>query len=188
MGRLIYAAIASLDGYVADTAGRFDWSMPDTEVHMLVNDLQRRCTTHLYGRRLYEVLAAWDDPEMLDAPEPELRDFARTWRDAAKVVYSRTLAEVTTTRTRLARDFDPARVRQLVANAPGDLLVGGPELACQALGAGLVAEVHLLLSPVVVGGGTRALGQGLRLDLGLLAQRRFRNGVVHLGYAVRGRH
>lgn len=185
MGRLIYTAIASLDGYVADTAGRFDWSMPDEEVHAFVNQRQRRCTTHLYGRRLYEVLVAWDDPAMLDSPAPELREFAEIWREAAKVVYSRTLSEVTTTRTRLERDFDRDRVERLVAGASGDVLIGGPELAGLALGAGLVSEVHLLLSPVVVGGGTPVLREGLRVDLRLLEQRRFGNGVVHLGYAVR---
>jgi dihydrofolate reductase len=184
MGRLIYAAIASLDGYVADEGGNFDWSAPDEEVHAFVNELQRTVGTQLLGRRMYEVLAVWDTIDTGPDQEPVMREFAELWRAADKVVYSRTLGSVSTARTRLDRDFDPEAVRALKAEADRDLTVGGPGLAEQALRAGLVDDVHLFLSPVVVGGGTRALPDGLRLDLTLVDDRRFRNGVVHLGYRV----
>jgi dihydrofolate reductase len=179
MANLIYAAIASLDGYVADERGRWDWSMPDEEVHAFVNDLQRPAGTHLYGRRLYEVLVAW---ETIDDPTPVIRDYAQLWRAADKVVYSRTLERVASARTRIEREFDPDAVRALKAAADRDILIGGPELAAVALRAGLVDEIHLLLSPVVVGGGKPMLPDGLRVDLDLQAERRFGNGVVHLHY------
>jgi dihydrofolate reductase len=179
MAKLIYAAIASLDGYVADEDGNFDWAAPDEEVHAFVNDLVRPVGTHLYGRRMYEVMAAW---ETLDDPAPVMQDFARIWRAADKIVYSKTLDAVATTKTRLERDFDPDAVRQLKAQASSDLSVSGPELAAQALAAGLVDECHLLLTPIVVGGGNPAFPDGLRLTLELLHERRFANGVVHLHY------
>jgi dihydrofolate reductase len=182
MGQLIYAAIASLDGYVADSEGRFDWSMPDHEVHAFVNDLERPIGTHLYGRRMYEVLSAW---ETMDDDDPVMRDYAEVWRAADKVVYSRTLEKVTTSRTRLEPEFDPAAVRALKEAASSDLSIGGPELAGQALKAGLVDEVHLFLNPVAVGGGNRALPDGVRVDLELLDERRFTAGVVYLRYATR---
>lgn len=184
MGSLVYAAITSLDGYVADAEGSFDWSMPDEEVHQFVNDLQRPLRTHLYGRRLYEVLRAWETLPTDDEPDP-VRDYATLWRAAEKVVYSTTLPAVSTARTRLERRFDPAEVRAGLEQSGGDALVGGPHLAAQALRAGLVGEVQQLVSPVVVGGGTRFLPDGLRLDLELLDERRFGNGVVHLRYRVR---
>ena len=179
MGRLTYSAIASLDGYVADEQGNWDWSVPDAEVHAFVNDRTRGARTHLYGRRMYEVLVAW---ETMDDPAPEMRDFADIWRAADKVVYSTTLQEPRSARTRIERTFDPEAVRAL--KAEGDCAIGGPELAGQALAAGLVDRIELLLSPVVVGGGKRALPDGLRVDLALVGQRRFANGSVHLGYAV----
>jgi dihydrofolate reductase len=179
VSRLIYSAIASLDGYVADEQGRWDWSMPTPEVHAGVNDLVRPVGTHLYGRRMYDVLVAW---ETIDDPAPEMRDFAQIWRSADKIVYSRTLEEVSSARTRIERDFDPDAVRAMKAEQ--DLAIGGPELAGQAMRAGLVDELHLFLSPVVVGGGNPALPAGARLDLDLLGERRFGNGVVHLHYAV----
>ena len=162
MVRLMYSAIASLDGYVADADGRFDWAEPDDEVHAFVNDLERSVGTYLYGRRMYEVMAAW---ETMDAPadQPIARDFAAIWREADKVVYSRTLETVATPRTRLERAFDPGTVRRLKESADRDISIGGPGLAAEALAAGLVDECHLFLSPVVVGGGTRALPDGLRL-------------------------
>jgi dihydrofolate reductase len=179
----MYSAIASLDGYVADADGRFDWSVPDDEVHAFVNDLERPVGTYLYGRRMYEVMAAW---ETMDAPadQPITRDFAAIWREADKVVYSRTLETVATPRTRLERAFDPATVRRLKESADSDISIGGPGLAAEALAAGLVDECHLFLSPVVVGGGTNALPDGLRLDLELLGERRFGSGVVYLRYRV----
>jgi dihydrofolate reductase len=179
MGELTYAAIASLDGYVADEHGRWDWSMPSEEVHAFVNDRTRGARTHLYGRRMYEVLVAW---ETIDDPAPEMRDYAQIWRAADKVVYSSTLQEVSSARTRIERRFDPDAVRAL--KAEGDCVIGGPELAGIALAAGLVDRIELLLSPVIVGGGKRALPDGVRLGLELADERRFGNGVVHVGYHV----
>ena len=182
MGKLIYSAIASLDGYVTDRDGNFDWAAPDAEVHAFVNDLERPVGTYLYGRRMYETMAAW---ETMDDPAPEMRDFAQLWRAADKVVYSRTLDAVSTERTRLERELDPDAVRALVADAPRDVSVGGPTLAAAALAAGLVDAIQLYLNPIAVGGGTPALPDGLRAELELLDQRRFGNGVVYLGYRVR---
>jgi dihydrofolate reductase len=181
MAELIYTAIASLDGYVADEHGRWDWSFPDPEVHALVNDLERPVGTHLYGRRMYEVLVAW---ETMDDPDPLMRDYAEIWRGADKIVHSSTLEAVSSARTRLERSFDPEAVRELKRSAERDLAIGGPTLAARAFAAGLVDRVHLFLSPVIVGGGTRALPDGVRLDLELVDERRFGNGVVHLGYGV----
>ena len=184
MARLIYSAIASLDGYIEDEDGKFDWAAPGEEVHGFVNELERPIGTYLYGRRLYEVMAGWDTAHALSDGKPVTRDFAEIWQAADKVVYSRRLEAVATARTRLERDFDPDAVRQLKAKAARDLTVGGPELAAEALAAGLVDELHLFVTPVVVGGGTKALPGGLRLELELLDERRFRSGVVHLHYRV----
>lgn len=183
MARLIYSAITSLDGYVADEAGSFDWSVPDDEVHAFVNDRMRPVGTHLYGRRLYDVLVAWETMDTADEPQV-IQDFARLWRAADKVVYSRTLESASSARTRIERDFDPAAVSRMKQAATADLVIGGPDLAGQALRAGLVDEVDLFVSPVVVGGGTRALPDGLRIELDLLDERRFGNGVVHLRYGA----
>lgn len=183
MGQLIYSAITSLDGYVADETGSFDWSVPDEEVHAFVNDLERNYGIHLYGRRLYEVLVAWETMPLAGEPAV-LQDYARIWQASEKVVFSRSLREVGSTNTRLESEFDPAAVRRLKAASDRDLAVGGPMLAGQALRAGLVDELHQLLSPVVVGGGKAFLPAGLRLDLKLLDERRFGNGVVFLRYAV----
>ena len=179
MGQLIYSAIASLDGYVADEHGRWDWSVPDPEVHAFVNDLTRPARTHLYGRRMYDVLVAW---ETMDDPAPEMQDFAQIWRSAEKVVYSTTLQDVSSARTRLERTFDPGAVRTI--KEQGDCVIGGAGLAGVAMREGLVDEVQLLLSPVIVGGGTRALPDGVRLDLELADERRFGNGAVYLAYRV----
>jgi dihydrofolate reductase len=181
VAKLIYSAIASLDGYVADRDGNFDWAAPDAEVHAFVNDLERPIGTYLYGRRMYETMAVW---ETLDDPAPEMRDFARLWRAADKVVYSRTLDAVSTPRTRLERELMPAAVRALVAGAARDVTIGGPTLAGAALAAGLVDEIQLFLNPIAVGGGTPALPHDVRVDLELLDQRRFGNGVVYLSYRV----
>ena len=177
MAKMIYSAIMSLDGYVADEDGNFDWAEPDEEMHTFVNDLERRVGTHLYGRRMYDVLVAW---ETIDDPAPVMRDYAQIWRSADKIVYSRTLEEASSARTRIEREFDAEAVRAM--KAEGDLIIGGPELAGQAMRAGVLDELHLLLSPVVVGGGNPALPAGARLDLELLGERRFGNGVVHLHY------
>src|SRR5918997_2816287 len=172
MARLIFSAIASLDGYVADEQGRWDWSVTDAEVHAAVNDLTRSAGTHLYGRRMYDVLVAW---ETIEDDEPEIREFAEVWRAADKIVYSRTLAEPRSARTRVEREFDPEAVRAMKAEADRDLTISGPELAAQAFAAGLVDDCHLFLSPVIVGGGKRALPEGLRLTLELAGGRRFGN-------------
>ncbi len=182
MAKLIYSAAASLDGYVADRDGKWDWSRPDDEVHSFINDLHRPLRTHLYGRRMYEVLRAWEDMDLTDKPG-YIVEFAEIWRDTDKIVFSRTLQEVSTSRTRLERNFDPDSIRDLKAAAETDLVVGGPELAGQAMEAGLVDEIHLFLAPAVVGGGKRVLSD-VRLDLELVEQHGFRNGTVHLHYRV----
>ncbi len=182
MAKLIYSAITSLDGYVADEDGNFDWAAPDEEVHSFVNDLERPVGTYLYGRRMYDVMVAW---ETLADQRPLMQDYADIWRAADKVVYSKTLETVSSARTRLERDFDPEAVRQLKAQAASDITVGGPELAAQAIEAGLVDELHLFVTPIVVGGGKRSLPDGVRVKLELLDERRFGNGVVHLHYRTR---
>jgi dihydrofolate reductase len=181
MGKLIYSAIASLDGYVADEDGNFRWAAPDEEVHAFVNDLERPIGTYLFGRRMYEVLKVW---ETMDEPEPVMRDYAEIWRAADKVVYSTTLEGVASERTRIEREFDPEAVRRLKDEAASDLSVGGPHLAAQALRAGLVDEINLLLVPAIVGGGNAALPYGLRLPVELLDERRFAGGTVYLRYRV----
>ncbi|HEX8132000.1 MAG TPA: dihydrofolate reductase family protein [Actinomycetes bacterium] len=182
MAKLIYSALTSLDGYVADEAGSFDWAMPDEQVHAFINDLMRPVGTHLYGRRLYEVMAGWETDPSLAEQSPVMRDFAELWQAADKIVYSTTLAAPSTARTRIERSFHPEAVRELKATADRDLVVGGPELAAQAFAAGLVDECHLFLAPVIVGGGKRSLPDHVRLQLELLDERRFGNGMVHLGY------
>jgi dihydrofolate reductase len=184
LAKLIYAAIASLDGYVADEDGNWDWSAPDAEVHAFVNDLQRSVGTQLLGRRMYEVLVYWETADTVPDQPPEMLDYARIWQAADKIVYSRTLETASTARTRIEPDFDPDAVREMKAAADRDLIVGGPELAGRAFEAGLVDEVHLFLAPWIVGGGKRALPEGIRLELELLDERRFGNGAVHLGYRV----
>ena len=182
MANLIYSAIASLDGYVADRDGGFDWAMPDEEVHAFINDLYRPVGTYLYGRRMYETMSGWEtDPTLADL-SPLMRDFAQIWQAADKVVYSKTLEAVSTARTRIERDFDPEAVRRIKASAGRDLIVGGPELAARAFEAGLVDECHLFVAPVVVGGGKRSLPDNVRLKLELLEERRFEGGIVCLCY------
>ena len=183
MTKLIYSAITSLDGYVADENGDFGWGRPDEEVHRFVNDLERSVGTYLYGRRMYEVLVAWEGPEAF-ADHPLLEDYAAIWQAAEKIVYSRTLETPSSARTRIERAFDAEAVRGLKARAERDISVGGPTLAAQAFAAGLVDECHLSLTPVVVGGGTRSLPTGFRLGLDLVDERRFGNGTVHLHYRV----
>jgi dihydrofolate reductase len=182
VAKLVYSAIASLDGYVADSEGRFDWAEPDEEVHAFVNELERPVGTYLYGRRMYEVMIGWEHAPTVADERAVSHDFARIWQAADKIVYSRTLETVSSARTRLERDFDPDAIRRLKTRAVGDISVGGPELAARAVEAGLVDEIHLLLTPVLVGGGKPALPDGLRLELELLDERRFGNGVVHLHY------
>jgi dihydrofolate reductase len=185
MARLTYLAITSLDGFIEDKDGRFDWSVPDEEVHQYVNELVRAAGIYLYGRRMYETMAVWETDPGFAAESSSMRDFAAIWQAADKLVFSRTLEGVSTARTRLERVFNPAAIQQLKVTAVQELLIGGPELAAQAFGARLVDECHLLLAPVVVGGGKRALPEHLRLELELLAERRFGNGMVHLHYRIK---
>jgi dihydrofolate reductase len=185
VAKLIYSVITSLDGYVADEDGNFDWAEPDEEVHAFVNALERPVGTYLYGRRMYDVMVYWETAHALADQPPFVEDFAELWQAADKIVYSKTLETVSSARTRLERDFDPEAVRQLKASARRDLTVGGPELAAQAIEAGLVDELHLFLTPVVIGGGKQSLPDGVRLKLELLSERRFGNGVVHLHYRAK---
>ncbi|MGZ4801073.1 MAG: dihydrofolate reductase family protein [Acidimicrobiia bacterium] len=183
MAKLIYAAITSLDGYVADEHGNFDWAAPDEEVHAFVNDLERTVGTPLYGRRMYETMVVWETMSTADEP-PVVADYARIWRAADKVVFSTTLPTAGSARTRIERSFDPHEVRQMKARTGRDITVGGPDLAAQAIGAGLVDECHLFLTPIVVGAGTPSLPSYVRVELELRASRRFANGVVHLHYVT----
>lgn len=181
VAKLIYSAVASLDGYIEDEDGKFDWAEPDEEVHTFINDLERPVGTYLYGRRLYEVMVAWERMPFAEQP-PFMRNFAEIWQAADKIVYSRRLEAVSTSRTRIERDFDPDAVRELKAVAGRDLTVGGPELAADAFRAGLVDECHLFLAPILVGGGKQSLPDSVRLKLELLDERRFGNGMVYLRY------
>jgi dihydrofolate reductase len=182
VAKLIYSAITSLDGYVADEEGNFDWSAPDEEVHSFVNELERPVGTYLFGRRMYEVMAYWETAgAAVDLP-PFIEDFAAIWQAADKIVYSRTLETVSSARTRIERNFDPEAVRQLKASAGRDITVGGPDLAGQAIRAGLVDELQLFVTPIVVGGGKHSLPDDVHLKLELLDERRFGNGVVYLHY------
>ena len=181
VAKLIYSALQSLDGYVADEDGNFDWAEPDAEVHTFVNDLERPLGTYLYGRRLYDVMVAWEDLPLAGAPS-SISEFAEIWRAADKIVYSKTLEKASSARTRIERQFDPEAIRHLKTRADHDLSVGGPTLAAHAFEAGLVDECHLFVAPILVGGGRRSLPPHVRLDLELLDERRFGNGAVYLHY------
>jgi dihydrofolate reductase len=181
MGQLIYTGITSLDGYLADSQGNFDWSAPDEEVHAFVNDLERDAGTYLFGRRMYEVMSVWETMGGADDP-PVIQDFARIWRGADKIVYSSSLTAAATARTRVERRFNPDAVRELKAGTERSIGIGGATLAAAALRSGLVDECRIFLNPVAVGGGLRFLPDGLDLRLDLLDERRFGNGVVYLRY------
>lgn len=181
VAKLIYTAIASLDGYVEDGNGEFGWAAPDEEVHTFVNELSRDVGTHLYGRRMYETMVYW---ETEGDDEAVTRDFAKSWRAADKVVYSRTLGQATSQRTRIERAFDPVAVATMKERATADFAIGGAALAGQAIAAGVVDELHLFTVPALVGGGKPALPTGVRLDLRLLDERRFSSGIVHLRYGL----
>jgi dihydrofolate reductase len=185
MAKLIYSAIASLDGYIEDQQGRFDWAAPDEEVHAFVNDRERPVGTYLYGRRMYDTLVFWETHGTGPEDPAVIRDWAGIWRGAEKIVYSRTLREPAGANTRIEPTFDPDQIRELKRAASRDLTVGGPELAAQAIAAGLVDELQLFLAPVVVGGGKPALPAGVRVALELLDERRFAGGVVYLRYAIK---
>ncbi len=181
MAKLIYSAIASLDGFTADEDGNFDWAAPDDELHAFVNDLERPVGTYLYGRRMYDVMVAWESMP-LDGQPDVVKDFAEIWRAADKIVYSTTLEAVSSARTVIERVFDIGSVNRMKAAAERDISIGGPGLAAQAIDNGSVDDFHLFLTPIVVGGGTRALPENVRLQLELVDERRFANGVVHLHY------
>ncbi len=183
MAALIYSAIASLDGYVADQAGSFDWAEPSEEVHAFANDLSEPIGTYLFGRRMYEVMRFWDTALGEDSPVV-YQDFADLWQSADKIVYSRTLTSADSARTSLERDFRPDAVRQLKASSERDIAVGGPGLAGQALRAGLVDECQLFLVPVLVGGGLPLFPADIRQQLTLVDERRFGNGTVYLRYRI----
>ncbi|MFA0839339.1 dihydrofolate reductase family protein [Streptomyces rochei] len=185
MAQLVYASSMSLDGCTEDERGAFDWAPPDDEVFAFITGLMRSAGTYLYGRRMYETLAVWETDPSLAARSDLMADYAGAWQAADKVVYSSTLAEPSTARTRLERRFDPRAVHDLKATAGGDLLVGGPNLAAQALAAGLVDEIALFVWPIVLGGRNPALPTDARIDLELVDEHRFGNGVVHLRYRVR---
>ena len=185
MAKLVYSAITSLDGYVADPDGKFDWAVPDEEVHAFVNNLERPAGTYLYGRRMDEVMVFWETTHTLVDQPPFIEDYAKIWQAADKIVYSGTLKSVSSARTRIERAFDPEAIRQMKARAERDITVGGPNLAAQAIRAGLVDELRLIVVPVVVSGGNAFLPEGVRLALGLLDERRFANGMVHLRYRIR---
>ncbi|MDB4909525.1 MAG: deaminase [Gemmatimonadetes bacterium] len=184
MAKLIYSAITSLDGYVANRDGKFDWAAPDDEVHAFVNDLERPVGTYLYGRRMYETMAGWEHAETFADQRPVMQDFAKLWKAADKIVYSHTLEKVSSARTRIERELDAEAVRRMKASAQQDISIGGAELAGQAIRAGLVDECRLFLTPVIVGGGKRSLPDHVRVKLELLEERRFENGVVYLRYSV----
>jgi dihydrofolate reductase len=182
VARLIYATIASLDGYVADADGNFDWAAPDEEVHRFVNDLERPIGTYLYGRRMYEVMVYWESADLLVDQSTVVQEFAAIWQAAEKIVYSKTLEAVSSARTTIEGDFDAEAVRRLKAGAHHDISVGGPHLAAQAIAAGLVDEYHLFMVPVIVGGGNRSLPISVLVGLELLDEHRFASGMVHLHY------
>jgi dihydrofolate reductase len=185
MAKLIYSVIASLDGYTTDEDGRFDWAEPDEQVHTFLNDLERPVGTYLYGRRMYETMVGWETVGTQPDQPAHLRDFAAIWQAADKIVYSGTLDTVSTARTRIERTFDPGAVRRLKADAERDITVGGPSLAASALRAGLVDECQVYVTPIIVGGGTQVFPDHVRVELDLLDERRFGNGMVFLRYRAR---
>jgi len=183
VGKLIYSAITSLDGFVADESGNFDWAAPDEEVHAFVNDMERPVGTYLLGRRMYEVMVYWETVQTDDEPAV-INDYAEIWKAADKIVYSKTLETASSNRTRIERNFDHEAVRQMKAKASSDMSIGGPDLAAQAIRAGLVDELHLFVNPIVIGSGNPALPNNVLVMLELLDEKRFSNGVVHLHYSV----
>jgi dihydrofolate reductase len=183
MAKLIYFTPTSLDGYI--TAENYEWAAPDEEGFAFINDLGRPIRTYLYGRKLYETMAVWDTADAMGVRTPAMQDFAQIWQAADKIVYSRSLETVSTARTRLEREFDPRAVRDLKAQLPDDVEVGGPALAAQAMRSGLVDEIQLLVVPIVLGGGKQVLPSDVRIQLDLLDERRFANGMVYLRYRTR---
>jgi dihydrofolate reductase len=182
LGRLVYSTIASLDGYIEDAQGRFDWAKPDDEVFGFLNDLERSFGTGLYGRRMYEVMVYWETAPTDESVAPLERDFAQMWRAQEKVVYSSTLQSASSTRTRIERRLDPETVRGLKQSTPKDISISGATLAGQAISAGLVDELHLSVAPIIVGGGKPWLPKGVNVNLELIDFHRFASGFVFLRY------
>lgn len=186
MPKVIYAYLASLDGYIADEAGNFDWAVPDEEVLSFINETERSIGTYLYGRRIYEMMAGWETDPALAADSPGNAEFAQIWQRAEKIVFSSTLQEVSTQRTRIERSFDAETIGAIKATTEADLAVSGADLAATAWQLRLIDEVHLFVAPILVGGGRRMFPDGIRCPLELLEQRRFGNGMVFLRYTVTG--
>lgn len=184
MAKLIYPANVSLDGYIEDERGNIEWTISDDKTYAFWTDFQRTIGTYLYGRRMYESMVYWETANASGDQPEVMREFAQIWRAAEKIVYSRTLQAVSSAKTRIEREFDPDAIRRLKESSGADITIGGPELAGRAMSAGLIDECHLLLNPIVLGGGKRALPDNFRMRLELLGERRFRNGVVHLHYRV----
>ncbi len=185
MAKLIYSAMTSLDGYVEDETGNFDWAAPDDDVLTFLNDLERPIGTYLYGRRMYETMVFWETAEVLRDQSPVEWDWMQLWRAADKLVYSRSLEAASSARTRIERSFDPSAIQAMKDSVDRDITIGGADLAAQAFRAGLVDHCQLFLTPVLVGGGKPALPKHVRLDLDLVSERRFDSGVVFLDYRVR---
>jgi len=185
MAKLIYDASTSLDGYVADEHGNFDWAELDAEVFAFINNRERQIGTYLFGRKMYETMAVWETPEVIPHLPAAALEFVPIWQAADKIVYSRTLQTVSTPKTRLERNFDAEVVREIKAGATRDIAVGGPTLAAHAIRAGLVDEYHLLIAPIIAGGGNPYLPDNVRVKLELLDERRFNNGLVHVRYRAK---
>jgi dihydrofolate reductase len=185
MAKLIYAALTSLDGYVADEAGNFDWAVPDEQVNAFINVLERPIGTYLYGRKMYETMAGWETPDAIPDRTPAMLEFARIWQAADKIVYSRTLQTLSSAKTRLERKFDPGAIRKLKADATRDVAVGGPGLAAHAIRAGLVDEYHVFVAPIIVGSGNPYLPDKVRVNLELIDERGFDNGMIHVRYRAK---
>jgi dihydrofolate reductase len=190
MAKLIYFMPTSLDGYIEDESGNFDWATPDEEGFAFITDLERPIGMYLYGRKMYQTMAIWETPDVIPPAVipggmPAMLDFARTWQAADKIVYSKSLESVSTPKTRLDREFDPQAVRDLKDQLPHDVSVGGPTLAAHAIRTGLVDEIQLLVVPIMIGGGKRVLPSNVRVQLDLLDERRFANGMVYLRYHTR---
>jgi dihydrofolate reductase len=184
VARLMYSMLMSLDGYVVDEHGNFDWAVPDDEVHRFINDLVRPVGTYLYGRRLYEVMVAWETLHTVADQPAAMLDFAEIWQAAEKVVYSRTLTSVSSARTRIEREFNPETVREMKSLTGADMEIGGPDLAAKAFSHGLIDDCHLFIAPVLVGSGKRGLPEGIHINLELMNERRFGNGMVYLHYGL----
>lgn len=185
MARLIYTTNVSLDSYIEDRDGKFDWTDPSDEVFQFITNLIRSDGMHLYGRRTYENMMVWETDPGLAAQSPLYHDFAQVWQAADKIVYSRTLETASTRKTKIERIFDPEAIRQLKENAGQDIHIGGAELAAHAFRAGLIDECHLFIKPIILGGGKAALPHNIRLGLELLDERRFDNGEVYVRYRTK---